>query len=73
MSERMAVLDAIEEVGGIHTIADLARRWGVSRAAAHELSQNEDFPAPLLYIGKSPVYAGHEVDRWRAERGLTVP
>ncbi len=56
----------ITQAGGLHTLAALAKRWGVSRQRAKELEQHPDFPTPVLVIGRSKLYAGHEADAWRA-------
>ncbi len=56
----------IAEVGGLHTAADLARRWGVSRQAIdHMIAHHPDFPSPVLHIGRSAVYAGNDCAQWR--------
>lgn len=64
---RTYVVRVIEEAGGLHTVADLAQRWGITRARAHELTRQASFPEPLLYMGKSAVYLGGEADEWRAQ------
>jgi hypothetical protein len=58
--------------GGLATVTDLARRWGVSRSRAHELARREDFPSPVATVsdGAVALYAVNEVDHWR---GLTRP
>lgn len=66
MNLNMDLRRAIEEAGGLHTVADIARRWGVSKARVNELAQRPDFPAPLFRMGRSAVYVGNEVDAWRA-------
>ena len=63
---RSFVVRAIEDAGGLHTAADLAHRWGITRARAHELTQHSSFPEPLIYVGKSALYLGNEADEWRA-------
>jgi hypothetical protein len=63
---REQVVRVIEEAGGLHSVADLAKRWGVSRARAHELTLSADFPDPLVYVGKSALYLGNEADAYRA-------
>lgn len=55
----------IDKAGGLHTEADLARRWGVSRQRIRELTEMDDFPQPVLVIGRSKLYAGYECDTWR--------
>jgi hypothetical protein len=62
---------AIEQVGGIASAADLARRWGISRGAVSELTRHEDFPVPLPHTGAHRMWAVSEADafwaRHRAE------
>lgn len=57
----------IYEAGGLATIAELGRRWGVSRSRAHEMAQREDFPAPVATVSEGAValYAVVEADEWR--------
>jgi len=57
---------AIEAVGGLHSLSDLARRWGVSPARARELSLLPGFPAPVMTVGKSELFTGVEADAFRA-------
>lgn len=64
---RTYVVRVIEEAGGLHTVADLAHRWGVTRARAHEITRQPGFPEPLIYVGKSALYLGDEADAWRAQ------
>lgn len=55
---------AIEQVGGIASAADLARRWGISRGAVSELARREDFPVPLPHTGAHRMWAVSEADAW---------
>ncbi len=57
---------AIEQVGGIASAADLARRWGISRGAMSELARREDFPVPLPHTGAHRMWAVSEADAWWA-------
>lgn len=57
---------AIEQVGGIASAADLARRWGISRGAVSELTRHEDFPVPLPHTGAHRMWAVSEADAWWA-------
>jgi predicted DNA-binding transcriptional regulator AlpA len=63
---RNAVMQAITDAGGVLTVADIARRWRISKARADELSKRPDFPKPLMRIGRSALYVGTEIDAWRA-------
>jgi hypothetical protein len=60
------LLSAIDAVSGLHTVADLARRWGISKARADELAQHGDFPDPVIRVGKSDIYTGIQADEFRA-------
>lgn len=53
--------------GGLATVTDLARRWGISRSRAHELAKRDDFPSPVATVsdGQVSLYAVKEVDEWR--------
>lgn len=70
--QAVALRAAIEASGGLVAQADIGRRWGVGRTRANELCALPDFPEPVAIIGRSPVYAGGEVDAWRARRGAAV-
>jgi hypothetical protein len=63
MSDELRKL--IAEAGGLCTGSDLAKRWKVSRQRVEEMMRSEDFPKPVLTIGRSNLYAGHECDVWR--------
>lgn len=65
-TRRKAIEDAINAADGLHTVADLARRWEISKARADELSKRADFPTPIFRVGRSALYVGAEVDEWRA-------
>lgn len=58
----------IELAGGLANQSDLARRWGMSRQAVHDMTQRPDFPAPATTIGDRPVWSVEECDRWRGRR-----
>ena len=64
---RIHIEKAIAAGDGLHTVADIARRWGISKARADELAKRPDFPTPLFRMGRSAVYVGSEVDEWRAQ------
>ncbi len=57
----------IDQCGGLHDQASLARRWSVSAAAVSKAVIRPDFPQPVTLIGgKREVWAGIEADAWRA-------
>ncbi len=63
----MTLRDAIKTAGGLLTLSDIARAWGVSKARAAEAVKAADFPTPLEgRIGRSNVWIGNEVDKWRS-------
>jgi hypothetical protein len=51
--------------GGLHSIADLARRWGVSKQRARELTMHPDFPKPILTAGGDRLWLASEADQFR--------
>lgn len=62
---RRELRELIDEAGGLHTQAGLAKRWGVKRATVHEAAQKEHFPQPATLIdGVRPVWFGGEADVW---------
>jgi hypothetical protein len=40
----------INEVGGLASLMDLAREWGISKARVHEIAKRPDFPAPVAEV-----------------------
>jgi hypothetical protein len=63
MSDELRQL--IADAGGLQSIADLAKRWDVSRQRVKELTEYPTFPKPVLTVGRSALYAGRECDAWR--------
>ncbi len=59
----------IDRIGGISTVSDLGRRWGMSRQGAQQASKREGFPSPVLYVSGAPLYSTTEADVWRSKRG----
>lgn len=51
------------------TAADLARRWGISRASMTELKarHTQTFPTPIQYVsnGRQPLWDVAQADAWR--------
>lgn len=60
------LLSAIDAVGGLHTVRDLAYRWGISKARADELAKHPQFPDPIIRVGKSDIFTGVQADEFRA-------
>lgn len=57
---------AIERAGGLHSISDLATRWGISRQRARSITRMSDFPAPIRTAGGAELWLGLEADAFRA-------
>lgn len=58
---------AIDDAGGLVTVTTIARRLGVSKARAHEMTRADGFPPPVWTEGRSQFWTGTSVDSWRAE------
>lgn len=56
----------VANAGGLLTVADIARRWGVESPTVREAVQHPTFPAPAVTIGRSDLWLAPEVDQWRA-------
>jgi hypothetical protein len=54
----------IEQVGGLHSRAGLAKRWGVSPSYVSEVTARPDFPSPIVIDGRE-YWQGHLADDWR--------
>lgn len=71
----------IKERGGFAVIlvtkADIARRWGVSRAAVRQREErnvNKNFPKPIGYVynGNLAIYDLEDVKRYEKEENIKV-
>lgn len=47
------------------SVADLARRWGVSRTSARNVTSAPDFPTPLVLGTQLLRWPAAEVDEWQ--------
>ena len=56
--------EAIRNAGPVLSSAALARRWGISRAWAHRLTQDPTFPAPDNYSNDHPMWLASAADAW---------
>lgn len=56
----------VANTGGLLTVADIARRWGVEGTTARQAVNHPDFPEPAVTIGRSDLWLAPEVDQWRA-------
>lgn len=56
----------VSNAGGLLTVADIARRWGVGPQTVREAVQHPTFPAPAVTIGRSDLWLAPEIDQWRA-------
>jgi len=54
--------DAIDAAGGLHSIGDLAERWGITKQWARMLARRDGFPAPVLTSGGRELWLGDEAD-----------
>jgi hypothetical protein len=54
--------DAIAQAGGLHSIADLADRWGMTPQWVRQLVRRDGFPAPVLTAGGRELWLGDEAD-----------
>lgn len=43
---------------------DIARRLGITRQRIHQLSQDDDFPAPVGRLGRSRVWDWAVIETW---------
>ena len=64
------VRSAVVAAGGLCSIADLARRWGVSPQRARVLVRKPGFPEPILSEGNIELWPADEADAWKAARPL---
>lgn len=71
MSASKTIRAAIKAAGGLGSVTDLARRWGVSRQRLSQLVGEDDFPKPVCEVNGRPVYLVGECDEWRQARPRT--
>lgn len=50
-------------------LAELALRWGASRQRAHQLTDDESFPEPVLSLRMGRVWHEDDVREWEAATG----
>jgi len=65
----MTARDAIAQAGGLHSIADLADRWGMTPQWVRQLVRRDGFPAPVLTAGGRELWLGD--GRRRVHRSLS--
>jgi hypothetical protein len=56
---------AIDRAGGLVTLADLARLWGVSTQRAHQIAEANAFPEPVATVGGRKLWATAQLAGWR--------
>ena len=61
----MSARDAIVAAGGLCSISDLARRWGITRQRARVIVRMDGFPEPVLTDGASELWFADEADEFR--------
>lgn len=62
---------AINDAGGLVTLADIAREAGVTHQAARKWRKAEGWPAPVAVLsGKHPVevYLHQDIQAWKRAR-----
>ena len=57
----------LKQAGGLVDRSDIARRHGLTRQRAFEITNNKSFPQPVGQIGGRPVWLAVHVDRYRAQ------
>ena len=70
MSAADAARAAVTAAGGLVTVSEAARRWGMSTARASALlSASKSPPDPVAHLGGSRrLWAWRELDEWREAR-----
>ena len=58
----MTARTAVAASGGLCTIADLARRWGITPQGARKHVRRPWFPEPILTEGGSELWLADEAD-----------
>lgn len=58
--------EAVVKSGGLVTVADIARRWGVEHETARGYTGHPKFPKPVARAGRSDLWLAAEADQWRA-------
>lgn len=58
----MTARDAIADAGGLHNIADLADRWGITPQWVRQLVRRDWFPPPVMTAGGRELWLGDEAD-----------
>lgn len=48
--------------------AEIAKLAGVSRQRARQLSENSDFPLPVIETSQGPLFNQHAIERWTETR-----
>ncbi len=56
----------LNQTGGLIDRVDIAKRYGLSRQRAFQMTANNIFPKPVAEIGGRPVWLTVHVDRYRA-------
>lgn len=52
-------------------LSDIGRLLGVSRQRAAQLSEREDFPAPMGVMGRGKVWRLVDIEEWARQTGRT--
>lgn len=65
-SDGAVARSAIAQAGGLCSVADLGRRWGISRQGARLVTRKPGFPEPILTEGCVELWLADEADAFRA-------
>lgn len=71
--DRRELQALLSEAGGLESLADTARRWGLSKTQLHNYARVISFPTPVGRVasGRIAVYLGAELDAWRVQHAQT--
>jgi hypothetical protein len=57
------------DLDDLASVGDLAREWGVGKAAVSNWHyRHDDFPTPLVVLSTGPVFSRRQVRVWRENR-----
>lgn len=67
IARSLALRGHIDAEGGFVTVSTIAERYGISKARAHEMTEQDGFPPPVWTQGRSSHWTAAAVDAWRDE------
>lgn len=71
--ESMVIMPSASAAAQLVSQADIARRHGVTRAAANQWAGMAGFPRPLISAGRTRLWDAPEVDQWVGQRRGHAP